>query len=54
MDKNESKIVRANSLEALFKISKKDFDIIVREIKKESVESLNARIKKINYELEEI
>lgn len=53
LDKNESKIVRANSLESLFEISKKNTIIkeelnqMVYQIKKENLPSLNAKIKKI-------
>jgi poly(3-hydroxyalkanoate) synthetase len=53
LDKKESKIVRVNSLQALFEITQdnrvfqKDFDKIVDEIKKENVSSINARIKNL-------
>ena len=53
LDKDESKIVRVNSLQTLFEISRenneleKDFLKIVKELKKENISSLNARIKKI-------
>jgi hypothetical protein len=53
LDKNESKIVRVNSLQALFEISKdninlkKEFDKIVNQIKNENIASINARIKKL-------
>jgi len=50
-DKSESKIVRVNSLQALFELSRnnnalmKDFENILRDLKKENIPSINARIK---------
>jgi hypothetical protein len=52
-DKNESKIVRVNSIQGLFKLSKQnhelshDFDLTLSKIKREKLPSLNARIKKL-------
>ncbi|REL37738.1 hypothetical protein DYD21_08120 [Rhodohalobacter sp. SW132] len=49
-DKSESKIVRVNSLQALYalsslnKVLKRKFEIIIRDIKNENIPSLNARI----------
>lgn len=51
-DKSESKIVRANSLQALHDLTKKytdlerDLEITIQEIKSENVPSINARIRK--------
>ncbi len=48
-DKSESKIVRVNSLQALYELSslnkalKRDFEIIIGDIKKENIPSINAR-----------
>ena len=53
LDPKESKIVRANSLQALFELSEQDivtkerFDSILSEVEKENIPSLNARIRKI-------
>ena len=52
-DKNESKIVRVNSLQALYDLSKRykehesKFALIVHSLKSENIPSLNARIKKL-------
>lgn len=51
----ESKIVRVNSLQALFQLTqcneelKEDFDQIINRIASENIPSLNARIKKLRY-----
>ena len=53
LDKKESKIVRVNSLQSLYKLVKihteyqEEFTEIVDEIKKEDIASINARIKKL-------
>ena len=53
LDKDEGKIVRANSLEALYEISRGNellivsFDEILDTIKAENIPSINARIKKL-------
>lgn len=53
LNKNESKIVRVNSLQALFDISRKSpqyekqFSELVLALSKESVPSINARIRKL-------
>lgn len=53
LDKSESKIVRANSLQTLFETTKaypnikSEFNKIIEQIKKENIPSLNARMKKI-------
>ena len=55
-DKKESKIVRVNSVQALFELSKKfkdlkpDFSSIVQEVERENISSLNARIRKLTSE----
>lgn len=52
-DQSESKIVRVNSLQALFDLSRKyeykenDLASTMEEIKKEKIPSINARIKKL-------
>ena len=52
-DKNESRIVRVNSLQGLFDLTKKsetpgeDFNAIMEDLERERIPSLNARIKKI-------
>lgn len=52
-DENESKIVRVNSFQALYDLSKRykehesKFDLIVHSLKSENIPSLNARIKKL-------
>ena len=51
--KSESKIVRVNSLQALYDLSKrhvdleKDWNLIINEIEKEDIPSLKARIRKL-------
>jgi len=53
LDKTEGKIVRVNSLETLYGITKleriysNEFDEIIKSIKKENIPSINARIKKL-------
>lgn len=53
-DKKESKIVRVNSIQGLNEISKiyktngKQLEDIIKELKKENIPSINARIKKLN------
>lgn len=53
MDRNESKIVRVNSVQGLFNLIQRrpelshDFKLIISEIEKEKIPSLNARIKKV-------
>jgi len=53
LDPQESKIVRANSIQALFELSKQDpaakekLDKILKKVEKENVPSLLARIRKI-------
>ena len=53
LDPKESKIVRANSMQALFELSKQDLetkeklDNILNKVEKENVPSLIARIRKI-------
>ena len=52
-DRNESKIVRVNSIQGLFNLStqhkelKQDFRLIVTKIKEEDIPSINARIRKL-------
>ncbi|PID30343.1 hypothetical protein CSA80_02870 [Candidatus Saccharibacteria bacterium] len=52
-DKNESKIVRVNSVQALFELAnknegfKREFEIIVQEIKAANIPSINARLRKL-------
>ena len=52
-DKKESKIVRVNSLQSLYELTKKhnglnkDFNLIVTEIELENVPSINARLRKL-------
>ena len=52
-NQTESKIVRVNSLQTLFEMSKNnnlirlEFDEIIKELKKENAASINARIKKL-------
>lgn len=52
-DKKESKIVRVNSIQALFDLAKKyedldkNFRSIIQEVEKENVPSLNARIRQL-------
>lgn len=53
-DKSESKIVRVNSLQALYELSrhnkelKKEFDLIASEVKAENIPSINARLRKLS------
>ena len=53
LDQKESKIVRTNSMQALFELSKQDLmakeklDSILSEVEKENIPSLLARIRKI-------
>jgi hypothetical protein len=53
IDKNESKIVRVNALQGLFDLQrinqelKEDFNLIIRQVEKEHISSIHARIKKI-------
>jgi len=53
LDKKESKIVRVNSLQSLYEITKSNNEYqnvlikIVKQIRKENISSLNARIKKL-------
>jgi hypothetical protein len=52
-DKNNSRIVRVNSMQALFELNRqnkkftKDFQQLLSELQKENIPSINARIKKI-------
>jgi len=52
-DRNESKIVRVNSIQGLFNLLQiipelsQDFNLMISEIEKENIASLNARIRKI-------
>ena len=52
-NRKESKIVRVNSIQGLFNLLQQnhelsqDFDLILSEIVKEKIPSLNARIKKL-------
>ncbi len=53
-DQNNSKIVRVNSIQALFELDKqnkkfaKDFHQLIGELEKENIPSINARVKKIS------
>jgi hypothetical protein len=53
IDKNESKIVRVNAIQALFNLQKikqewkEDFKLVILQVEKEHIPSINARIKKI-------
>jgi hypothetical protein len=53
-DKEESRIARVNSVQTLFTLTgddpelKKAFDLILKELKKENIPSINARLKKLN------
>lgn len=53
-DKGESKIVRVNSIQALFDLTKQcaeremEFEIISNQIISENIPSINARLKKLN------
>ena len=52
-DKTESRIVRVNSIQALYNLSlqhkglKKDFNLLVKNIRNENIASINARLKKL-------
>ena len=50
-DKKESKIVRVNSIQSLFKIVKpelkKELELILKEVESENIPSINARLKKL-------
>lgn len=52
-DESESRIVRVNSLQSLFDLSRRheklenDFDVVIQALKSENISSLNARIKKL-------
>ena len=53
-DKTNSRIVRVNSMQALFELSKQnkkftnDFQQLISELQKENIPSINARIRKLN------
>lgn len=52
-DKKESKIVRVNSIQSLFELTKqnndlkRDFDLTIQEIEAENIPSINARLRKL-------
>ena len=52
-DKKESKIVRVNSIQSLFDLTKKnkeltrDFELTIQEIEAENIPSINARLRKL-------
>ena len=52
-DKKESKIVRVNSIQTLFDLTKqngelkRDFDLTIQEIEAENIPSINARLRKL-------
>jgi hypothetical protein len=54
LNRNESKIVRVNSLQSLFDLSRgtpaleKDFETIIEKIKSEMIPSIQARLKKLS------
>jgi hypothetical protein len=54
-DKSNSKIVRVNSFQSLYELAKqkeimkKDLSLIVRELERECIPSINARIKKLKF-----
>ena len=56
-DKKESKIVRVNSIQGLFNLLqtkqelKQDFNLTIRQIKKENIPSINARIRNIKKQI---
>jgi hypothetical protein len=58
-DKSNSRIVRVNSIQALFELmkqgseSEKDFRVTLMELEKENVPSINARIRKIRKQVDE-
>ncbi|MCP4976554.1 MAG: hypothetical protein GY931_10370 [Maribacter sp.] len=53
-NKKESRIVRVNSIQALFDLTKqneelrKDFEITIQEIETENIPSINSRLRKLN------
>jgi hypothetical protein len=53
LDKNNSRIVRVNSIQGLFEMLKEnneltqDFDLTLTELEKEDIPSINARIRSI-------
>lgn len=53
LDKEESRIVRVNSVQGLYEIShgheilRKEFETVTDELRKENIPSVNARIKKL-------
>ena len=55
LDKDESKIVRVNSIQALYEIASKEkaftnsFELLLQELKPQNIPSINARIKKLTY-----
>ncbi|HEX6847365.1 MAG TPA: hypothetical protein VF144_10315, partial [Chitinophagaceae bacterium] len=54
-DKEESKIVRVNSIQGLFNLLAEhrelqhDFDLTIGEIEKHNIPSINARLKKLKH-----
>jgi len=52
-DKKESRIVRVNSIQALFDLTKRnrelkrDFDLTIQEIEADNIPSINARLRKL-------
>jgi len=54
-DKTNSRIVRVNSIQGLFDLAKyrgdqeQAFDLILKELAKENIPSINARIKRMGY-----
>ena len=54
-DRDESKIVRVNSIQSLFELSDQNLKLkrklfkIIKEIEKENIASLNARLKRLDY-----
>ncbi len=52
-DRNESKIVRVNSIQTLLDLSNKneelkhDFEVIIQQVKTENIPSINARLRKL-------
>ena len=59
MDKNNSRIVRVNSLQGLFELLKQradfaaNFRLILPELKKENVPSINSRIRRLEKQISE-
>lgn len=55
LDKKESRIVRVNSVQALYEMSlrnnyfTKELELIFHELRKENISSLNSRIKKLTF-----